>query len=84
MGVTFLGQTFSLYLKKLQNITVLLYLSVFYMQYSICSILQNDNFVRIIFVGRLPGVWQYSHVNKSKTITAKENVKQKYSCCDII
>ena len=30
-GVAFLGQSFSLYLRKLQNIIMLLYLSVFYM-----------------------------------------------------
>ena len=33
-GVTFLKQTFSLYLKKLKNIIVLLYLSVFYINTS--------------------------------------------------
>ena len=33
-GVTFLGQSFSLYLKKLQNIIALLYLSVFYIHNS--------------------------------------------------
>ena len=40
-------------------------------QYSTC-ILQNDNFIRITFVGRLSGGWQYSHAKKSNTVTAKE------------
>ena len=34
LAVTFLGKSFSLYVKKLQNIIVLLYLSVFYMHIS--------------------------------------------------
>ena len=45
---------------------------------------QNDNFTRITFVGRLSGGWKYSHANKSNTVTAKKNVKQKFSCCNVI
>ena len=48
----------------------------FISQYSTCP-LQNDNFIRITFVGRLSDAWQYSHANKSNTVTAKEDVRQK-------
>ena len=48
-------------------------------QYSTYTLLQNDNFIWITFVGRLlPGGWQYSHVNGSNTVTAKEDVKQSF------
>ena len=73
-GVTFFGQSFSLYLKKLQNIFVVL-------SY---TLLQNDNFISIKFVSRLSsGGWQYSLANESNTTTAKEDVKQKFSCSDV-
>ena len=73
-GVTFFGQSFSLYLKELQNIFVAL-------SY---TLLQNDNFISIKFVGRLlSGGWQYSLANESNTATAKEDVKQKFSCSDV-
>ena len=54
----------------------------FISQYSTC-ILQNDNFIRITFVGRLSGGWQYSHANKSNTVTAKENVKSFLLQCNL-
>ena len=77
-GVTFFGQSFSLYLRGLQNV-VLLYLSVFYI------LLQNHNFVRITYVGRLlSSEWQYSHANESNSATAMDDVKQKFTCCGII
>ena len=76
-GVTFLGQSFSLYMRKLQHIIMLLHLSV-----SKCTLLQNDDCTRIVFVEfvsrLLSGGWQYSHANKSNTATAKD-VKQNYS-----
>ena len=54
-------------------------------QYSTYTLLQNDNFIRITFVGRLlPGRWQCSHAHKSNTVTAKDDVKQRFSCCDVI
>ena len=55
----------------------------FISQYSTCT-LQDDNFVRIIFAVRLSGGWQYSQANKSNTVTAKEDVKQTFSCCNVI
>ena len=53
----------------------------FISQYS-TSTLQN-NFIRIIFVGRLSGGWQYSHANKSNTVTAKEDVKSFLLQCNL-
>ena len=54
-------------------------------QYGTYTLLQNDNFIRILFVDRLLSRgWQYSHANERKTVTAKEDLKQKFSCCDII
>ena len=41
----------------------------FISQYSTCTL----HFI----VGRLSGGWQYSHANKSNTVTAKEDVRQK-------
>ena len=67
-GVTFLGQSFSLYLRKLQ-----ISLCCFICQCSTCILLQNDNFIRITFLGRLlSGGWQYSHANESNTATVKD------------
>ena len=41
--------------------------------------------MRITFVGRLlPVGWQYSHANQSDTANPKEDVKQKFFCCDVI
>ena len=54
----------------------------FISQYSTCT-LQNDNFIRITFVGRLSGGWQYSHANKSNTVTAKEDVKSFLLQCNL-
>ena len=66
-GVTFIEQSFSVYLRLLPDI-VLLYLSVFYI------LLQNDNFIRIAYVGRLlSGEWQYSHANGSNSATATDD-----------
>ena len=60
-------------------------LRCFIPQHSTYALLQNDNFIRITFVRRLLSRgWQYSHANDNKTVTAKEDVKQKFSCCDII
>ena len=77
-GVTFVGQFFSLYLRKLQTI-VLLYLSVFYI------LLQSDNFISYICKQTIVRrEWQYSHTNESNSATAKEDVKQKFNSCDVI
>ena len=32
----------------------------------------------------MSGGWQYSHANERNTVTVKEDVKQKFSCCSII
>ena len=75
-GVSFLGQSFSLK-ETAKNYCVA--------QCSTYTLSQNDNFIRITFVGRLlSGGWQYSHASKSNTVTAKEDVTQKFSCCNVI
>ena len=65
-----------LFLDNLSALNCKISLCCFISQYSTCT-LQNDNFIRITFVGRLSDAWQYSHANKSNTVTAKEDVRQK-------
>ena len=76
LEVTFLKQSFSLYLKKLQNIIVLLYPSVFYIHTSEWKFCKN-------YICRQTAR-QYSHANKSNTVTAKEDTKRKFSYCNVI
>ena len=65
-----------LFLDNLSALNCKISLCCFISQYSTCT-LQNDNFIRITFVGRLSDAWQYLHANKSNTVTAKEDVRQK-------
>ena len=54
-------------------------------QCSTYTLLQIDNFIRITFVGRLlSGGWQFSHANERNTVIAKEDIKQMFSCCNVI
>ena len=76
--VTFLEQSFSLHLKKLQNIIVLLYLSVFYMHTSEWKF--GKNYICRQTASRVA----HSHANKSNTVTAKEDTKRKFSYYNVI
>ena len=71
-----------LFLDNLSALNCKISLCCFISQYSTCT-LQNDNFIRITFVGRLSGGWQYSHANKSNTVTAKEDVKSFLLQCNL-
>ena len=78
LEVTFLEQSFSLHLKKLQNIIVLLYLSVFYMHTSEWKF--GKNYICRQTASRVA----HSHANKSNTVTAKKDAKRKFSHCNVI
>ena len=78
LEVTFFKQSFSLYLKKLQNIIVLLYPSVFYMHTSEWKF--GKNYICRQTASRVA----YSHANKSNTVTAKKDAKRKFSYYNVI
>ena len=60
-------------------------LCCFISHYSRYIHLENDIFIRITFVDRLlSGGWKYWHANDSNTVTGKKDVKQKFSCCDVV
>ena len=76
-GVTFLGQLIIQLLSKeiAKYHCIALSPSILY------ALVQNNDFIRITFVGRLlSGGWQYSHGNESNTVTAKEDVKPMLQC----